>query len=581
MPHYFISIAVESPFHIELEARFHLGQDQTQQDFQLPVWRPGRYQRFNFAQYIQQLSVTDSYGNALPFHKRAPSTWRVQTRSNEEVVFRYRYYGDQLDAGRTFWDGETLVFNPVSALVYPLGQESTACTCYFELPEGWNCISLLDKNEETGLLEAGDYHQLFDAPTLAAPQLQQIRYECEGAAFNFWASGAVKLDAAMLVKDFRRFSEAYYRLFEGWPFQDYHFLLHAPSLPHYHGLEHANGTMLILGPAAEVSSKKYRDLLGVASHELFHAWNVKAVKPTHFTPYDYTQPPVSPLGYVYEGATTYYGDLMLLRSGVFSWQAYVAEMNTLLRRHLHNDGRRHLSVADSSRDTELDGYQMGVPYRKASIYIEGAVISFLLDIELRRATHNVYGLDEVFRRLYQKFGQGGGGYEEADFWRLVSEVAGVDFDGWYRRLVAGTEDTLPAIRQALDYLGLMLEEHPADYLIEAALGIKLNSVRKDGQGPEILHLAQDSPQNGPLRRGDRLVALGGVALRDSIPDELLRALGNGPTEVCFVRQGRLLCLQLELTLEPRFFSKWTVKPHNNRSARQQAAFQAWSWGALI
>ena len=140
-------------------------------------------------------------------------------------------------------------------------------------------------------------------------------------------------------------------------------------------------TVISLGPGEELMSQKmYASLLGVSSHELYHTWNVKQIRPKELLPYDYTKENYSRMGYLYEGVTTYMGDLYLKRSDVFSDEAFFKTQEENLQKHFHNGGRHNLSVADSSFDTWLDGYVMGVPNRKVSIYTEGALCAFMLDV---------------------------------------------------------------------------------------------------------------------------------------------------------------------------------------------------------
>jgi predicted metalloprotease with PDZ domain len=181
-------------------------------------------------------------------------------------------------------------------------------------------------------------------------------------------------------------------------------------------VEHTNSTVIALGPSYGVMNNKgYEDLLGVSSHELFHAWNIKTIRPVEMMPYDYSRENYSRLGYVAEGVTTYYGDVMLLRSGVFTEEQYLKTFNELLEKHFNNFGRLNLSVADSSFDTWLDGYKQGVPGRKASIYTEGALCAFMLDIIIRKNSNNKRSLDDLMRLLYEEFGKKQRGYSEGEY----------------------------------------------------------------------------------------------------------------------------------------------------------------------
>jgi predicted metalloprotease with PDZ domain len=172
----------------------------------------------------------------------------------------------------------------------------------------------------------------------------------------------------------------------------------------------------VLGPGNEFVNKDwYDEFLGISSHELFHTWNIKSIRPVEMMPYDYSKENYSRLGFVAEGVTTYYGDFLLYRSGVFSDADYFKTFNEQLQKHFDNFGRFNLSVADSSFDTWLDGYNPGVPNRKVSIYTEGCLIAFMTDICIRKQTSNAHSLDDVMRALFTEFGKKKIGYSENDY----------------------------------------------------------------------------------------------------------------------------------------------------------------------
>lgn len=579
MPEYNVRVSTDTPYALSITARFE-GLRTSEAVFYLPVWRPGRYQRLHYAQYIQWLEVRDGEGRALPAVKTTPSAWRVTLEEGDTVVFHYRYYCDLLDAGRTFWDGRYLLFNPVACCLYTDAQRHKPCHVRLRLPEGCHCAGtpVMERDTENRLVwEAPDYHTLVDRPVLAGPQLQRLTFECQEAAFEIVTAGEVDLSgrAARLKADFESFSRAQHRLFGRWPFESpYRFLVLAPPYRHYHGVEHANDTVIVFGPGEALLGEQYDDFLGVSSHELFHAWNVKAIRPAPFAPYDYQNPPVSPLGYVYEGCTTYYGDLMLLRGGAYPWATYAGELAGLLQRHLHNEGRLMRSVADSSRDTELDGYQQGVPHRKSSIYIEGAVAAFLLDVALRRATANQRSLDDLFRLLDKRFASQGQPYREADYWEIARELGGEAVLDVRRHYVEGCSDTTEALQAAFGYLGIQMQLQPASDLIAGQLGLRL---RDSKDGLQVGLVARHSPWHPQVARNDLLLSLDEhpLEVREDLR-RLLKTPDGGFHTLVFKRQGRIESRQVELPEANRFYPEPHLVAETKPTAAQREAFHAWS-----
>jgi predicted metalloprotease with PDZ domain len=211
----------------------------------------------------------------------------------------------------------------------------------------------------------------------------------------------------------------------------------------------------------------------VSSHELFHVWNVKTIRPIEMHPYDYTKENYSRLGYVCEGLTTYYGDYLLFRSGVFNLQQYFTTFNERLRKHFDNFGRFNLSVANSSFDTWLDGYVPGIPNRKTNIYDEGNLLAFATDMFIRRNSSNKYCLDDVMRYLYTEFALKNKGYSDADYKGIVEHFANASFDEFFNNYINGTHDYEPLLKNAMDYIGCELSFTPSIKFHESRLGFKV------------------------------------------------------------------------------------------------------------
>src|SRR6476659_10108647 len=202
-----------------------------------------------------------------------------------------------------------------------------------------------------------------------------------GHTFFLHFVGECRPDFKKLKKDFRAFTKKQIEFWGDFPVQEYHFLFQVLPAKFYHGVEHQRSTVIAIGPGYAINSgSTYDDILGVSCHELFHTWNVKTIRPVEMHPYNLTRENYARTGYVYEGFTTYYGDKLLLNSKVFSVKQYFTTLQERLVKHFHNYGRYNLSVADSSWETWLDGYVPGAPYRKTSIYDEGNLVAFMLDV---------------------------------------------------------------------------------------------------------------------------------------------------------------------------------------------------------
>lgn len=556
---------------IDIEARIDTS-DQDTLMLQLPAWRPGRYELANFAKNIQKWEVIDAGGSNLKNDKVSKDRWQIDCADADEVRVRYNFYANELNGGSTYLDADQLYVNPINCCLYEVGKEDEPCLLHLDIPK--------DYEVATGLKREGDhwratsFHQLVDCPFIASASLQHGEYVVEGVLFHLWFQGEFKPDWERIIHEFSAFTKVQMEVMGGFPVNEYHFLFQITTASSYHGVEHSNSTVVLLGPSYDIlKPAKWFDFLGVSSHELFHTWNVKAIRPIEMQPYDYSKENYTKLGYVAEGVTTYYGDLFLYRSKGFTDFEYFKELHQLFQRHFHNYGRFNLSVAGSSYDTWLDGYVKGIPDRKTSIYTEGAMVALLLDLSIRQETNSQKSLDDVMRLLNDQFGKTGIGYSESDYLRIVNEVAGVDFQEFFDTYYYGTPDLLPKLEETLAFVGLEIKDVRSRLYFENRFGFKVNYV--EGRSARITDVAPGSiADRSKMKIGDEIVSINGI-----------RVLGN-LKEWCKYFQEETITLtingeddthKVNLTpTEERYYrSRWPQKM-KDASADQKRHFEAWT-----
>jgi len=309
---------------------------------------------------------------------------------------------------------------------------------------------------------------VMDSPWMAAPELWHEEYKVKDdekeVDFHVWSYGCKPPRAEKFMEDHKAFTLSQIEFFGSFPAPFYHFLyLLPPAMEVRHGVEHEDSTVIALGPADKINSDYgYDELVSIASHELYHAWNVKRIRPSEWTPYDFTGPCPSKLGYIAEGVTTYMGDLFLFESGCIDLENWSAKMVALLTHHLNNPGRLNMSVADSSYDTWLDGYTPGVPGRKGSIYVEGAVLAFLCDVIIMRETSNKKSLSSAMKLLWDRYGKSRQGVTAEIYWDTLAEVAGTRLDSLRRDYCEGTKDSWSDLVDAMKANGLLLSKTTDD-----------------------------------------------------------------------------------------------------------------------
>lgn len=420
--------------------------------FQLPAWRPGRYELADFAKNIQKWNAFDEIGNEIPFMKITKDLWEVACDGVEEVTITYNYYANVLDAGSSYLDQNQLYVNPVNCCMYVVGRENEKYSLELDLPKDYQIACGIKDNNHT--LVADNFDVLAESPFIASNSMQYISYEVEGVTYHIWIQGPCQPKLEKLSADFKAFTIEQVKNFGSLPVDDYHFLFQITPYRSYHGVEHTNSTVILMGNVEDVFEKQYDNILGICSHELYHTWNIKAIRPKEMLPYDYSKENYSRLGYVAEGVTTYMGDLMLKRSGVFNWQQFLKTQDENLKRHYENDGRHNMSVADSGFDSWLDGYSLGIPNRKTSIYADGALNMLMIDLFIIEHSDGQFSLNDVMKRLYDEYLTSG--YTEDDFQQLCVEYGGLKVSEVFSNHIYGIEDYTNSLKSALELVGFEL-----------------------------------------------------------------------------------------------------------------------------
>jgi len=535
----------------------------------VPSWRPGRYELGNFAKNINRFRVYNDQKKALTFQKINKDTWEVDSTATNLISVEYSYYASELNAGSTFLSDNQLYVNPVNCCVYTEETQHLPCAIELSIPESWKvATSLAGENKSR---TATDFDELADSPFICSPLLQVETYLVNDTKFYVWFNGEIKVDWDRLLPDFEAFSKKQIEKFIEFPVSEYHFLIQILPTKAYHGVEHCKSTVITLGPTYEVFRSLYKELLGVSSHELYHTWNVKALRPKVMFPYDFKKENYSELGYIYEGITTYMGDLFLLKSGVFSLEQYLNEFNNQLQKHFDNPARFNYSVAQSSFDTWLDGYVPGAPGRKVSIYTEGCLLAFVTDVKIREATQNKYGLDEVMKRLYFDFALQGKGITENDYQSILENVAGISFESFFKDFVHGTQPYESILTEALDYLGLELFHKPSSLYSEGRLGMKLLPLGKSFQVTAMY--AGGPAELGGMRIGDEIIAVNGFILNNDI-ESWLTYFDENIKDITFVREGKIISTQLP-EVQRYFYVTYAVQPNENKNSAQEKALKLW------
>ena len=484
--------------------------------FQLSAWRPGRYELADFAQNIINWQAYNEKDEKLSFKKITKDLWEVECKNCNEIKIIYNFYANQLDAGACYLDEHQLYINPVHCMFYITDRINDEYHLKMNLPKNYTIASSM--LQVGNVLKVKGYDLLAESPIICSDSLQHDSYIVSGITFNLWFQGKCQPNWKKLKKDFTAFTKSQINHFGGFPVDEYHYFFQITPFRSYHGVEHTKNTVLLLGPGNEIMDKRYEDLLGVCSHELYHTWNIKAIRPIEMYPYDYTKENYFRTGFVAEGVTTYMGDLMLYNSGVFNWNEFVKTQNQNLERHLMNYGRFNLSVADSGFDNWLDGYKLGAPNRKTSIYPDAALCMLMVDIKIIKNSNGKSSLHSVMKELYKEFALKSRGYSENDFQNICVKYGGEKVKEIFKNHIYGTSNYVPSLKTALDLVGLQLKEKKNANLSAQYFGFV---AIKENERLIIKKVEPDSEADqNEIAVEDEITEINGIKIKNNFSDTL-------------------------------------------------------------
>ncbi|RDC65152.1 M61 family metallopeptidase [Adhaeribacter pallidiroseus] len=567
MIHYYISYINPLTSFMQIQMVIPV-QEVMAMELQLPAWRPGRYELQNFAQKVQHFRVVDAQEQPLKFKKITKDRWLIEGTEQTEVTVLYNFYAHQMDAGGSWLDETQLYINPVNCMMSVAGLENQACQLQLTIPPNWQIATGL-KQINPHTLQAASYDELVDCPLIASANLQCQTYWVNSIPFHVWFQGDCQPDWDVLLTDFKKFTHAQLQLFGNFPVSEYHFLNQILPYRFYHGVEHSNSTVIALGPGELLMTRDvYKELLGVSCHELFHTWNIKQIRPAEMMPYDYTGENYFRTGYVAEGITTYYGDYLLARCGVFSTDQYFTELNEVFRKHFDDQGQHYLSVADSSFDLWLDGYKPGIPDRKVSIYHKGCIAALILDLEIRKITTNQKSLDDVLRSLWQQFGKTQTGYTEQDYQCLAEEVAGQSLQMYFDDIINGTVPVQDSLNQTLLYVGCTLQPTVNPGITEARFGFRTSF---NNTNLLVSYIEPNSPAAQVLALEDELVAINGRKIEGNLAGLVQQ---KSTLEITLFRNKTLRTITLVADGKPHL-TKYLIRKLPAASPEQRENFKNW------
>jgi predicted metalloprotease with PDZ domain len=520
-----------------------------QQRVWLPVWIPGSYMVREFSRHIVTVTARAD-GAPVPLSKVDKHTWEAGVSGQQRLEVTATIYAWDLSVRAAHLDLTHGFWNATSLCLAVAGREHEPCDVIIEPPadercKGWKVATTLPMVDVRmtgptggfGRYRAKDYDELCDHP-VEMGTFDLVEFEAGGVPHQVAITGRTRVDGARLAKDLTAICNEHVKLFHGdgdhvgrAPMDRYLFLTMAVG-DGYGGLEHRASTALVCKradlPAPGMGREPgdgYRGFLGLASHEYFHTWNVKRIKPAAFSPYDLRSEGYTKQLWAFEGITSYYDDLALVRAGVIDESSFLELLGRTVTRVLRWSGRFKMSLEDASWDAWIKYYRQdeNTPNSQVSYYTKGSLVALAADVTIRQATEGRKSLDDVMRLLFERYGDNvdgrGPGVPEGGVEAICSEVAGIDMTPFFDEYLRGTNDV--PLGGLLEPFGIRLHVRPLES--DADQGGKPGKADADkrgtlnvslGAGDDGAHLGVvhdgGAAQLAGLSAGDVIIAVDGL-----------------------------------------------------------------------
>ena len=515
-----LSDAASGLLHVEMEAAC----DEGGCELQMPVWN-ATYQVRDFVQFVEGFRVSGHADRAVPTRKLAPSRWHVNVADAGPIRVRYDVLANRPGPFGAYAGKDYASLNLAQILVYPVsGRRAPFSLRFRHQPRGWRTALALESHG--GRFRAASYDELIDTPVLLG-DFDDTKFTYSGRPVRIVAHGSGSYDMEELADTARAIVETASTIMDDVPFPSYLFAYHFNEGPGG-GMEYRNGTSIQLPPSCTACDPK-----ALTAHELFHAWNVKRIRPQSLEPIDFTQPNATPTLWFAEGVTSAYAQYILLKSGLTDKSQFLDHFSQLITRYERTPAGRSQSVEEASIEAWLERYQdYRRPDRSVSYYLSGEIVGHLLDLTIRHYSGNRHSLDDVMRALNTRYAKRGRFYEADAIEQLASEAAGRDlsseFDEWIRTPGPFQWD------RYLEYAGYRLDMKQREKI---ELGLSLRGAKNDRAEVASVEPGGLAARAG-FRSGDQLLALNDEPLRvpaEKVADLLGRS--SGPFTVEVERQG--------------------------------------------
>ena len=544
-------------------------------ELMMAAWTPGSYLIREYARHVEAVRAATPAGEPLAVAKSSKNRWRVETGGADRITVTYRVYCREMSVRTNWIEADFAMLNGAPTFLTPVVTAPRPHDVRIELPPEWSeSVTALPPapGGRPHSYRAADFDTLVDAPILAGnPTTYPFTVEGTPHALVNIGEGGV-WDGPTSAADVERIVREQHRTWGFFPYQRYLFLNMLVEAGG--GLEHRDSTLLMTSRWTTRDRRRYLRWLGTVSHELFHAWNVKRLRPAALGPFDYEREAFTPSLWMVEGLTSYYGPLAVHRAGISTREELLEALSGQIEALQTTPGRLVQPVADASYDAWIKYYRRNEnsPNTTISYYTKGAVIGFLLDARVREATGGRRSLDDVLKAAYDLY-SGEHGFRPGEFEAVASEVAGIDLDDWFDRAIRSTDEL--DYGPALAWYGLeFAPDAPADDDAPAPAWLGLDT-RADRGRLLVAGVRRGTPgYEAGFNVGDEILAIGDYRVG---PEAWRQRLGlyraGDAVTVLVARRERLVRLDARFGEAPP--EGWRLRPVESPSPAQKDRLDAW------
>lgn len=557
--------------YVEVEVAMPTGQKPTV-ELAMAVWTPGSYLVREYARHVEALQAQTPTGDTLAVDKSRKNRWCITTNEAPEITVTYRLYCREMSV-RTNWveDGFALL-NGAPTFLTLADDEPRPHDIQLMLPELWQTsITGLPAAPDGAAhhYRAADFDTLVDAPILVGnPAVYQ--FEVDGIPHYLVNEGEGGVwDGPQSAQDVEKIVRAHRDMWGFLPYDKYVFLNMITESGG--GLEHKNSTVLMTNRWATRTRKEYLAWLALVSHEFFHVWNVKRLRPVELGPFDYENEVYTKNLWTAEGITSYYTELGVRRAGLCTDEEMLERLSLLIERLQTTPGRRVHPLEMASYDAWIKLYRLDENSANTTVsyYTKGAVVAFLLDAKIQAATAGAKRLDDVMRLAYTYYA-GDRGFSREAFRALAASVAGIDLRAWFVSVLETTEEL--EYTEALDWFGLRFRPAQPSTPGKAWLGVV---TRIENNRLLVSQVPRDTPGwTHGLNVDDELLAIDDYRI---LPSQWETRLGQyRPTEhatLLVARRERLVRLPVTFDTEPP--RSWQLESHPDATTAQRTYCADW------